>query len=283
MGTEIIAQLNDLNSIGGISVFFNMLQNTEPQDVLIHLLMVLANCLALYNVAGKPQAAEAFAQSKACQQLVLCLGSGVEDLELQALRTAFHLCKSKSTACQIDASKCIHVYILNNDACRDEVVGNNGLSVLVQTLLLVASSPDPEMDLLIQTMLLCLESEFLQQYPIERLLIAPLFVALQPHFSSVPTIFDLLDALVTDHMRYATVLAAQNNVMESLILYNAQPAVLQAVIQANGDIEVHKNLLMVLSAFCTEEYVSIVLGYHGTSVLLAFFTALDPSLSVCSQ
>ncbi|CAK4244079.1 unnamed protein product, partial [Aphanomyces euteiches] len=338
MGTEIIAQLNDLNSIGGISVFFNMLQNTEPQDVLIHLLMVLANCLALYNVAGKPQAAEAFAQSKACQQLVLCLGSGVEDLELQALRTAFHLCKSTSTACQdalraagatahlceilasdastqvkIDASKCIHVYILNNDACRDEVVGNNGLSVLVQTLLLVASSPDPEMDLLIQTMLLCLESEFLQQYPIERLLIAPLFVALQPHFSSVPTIFDLLDALVTDHMRYATVLAAQNNVMESLILCfdqpdsiaaaalrvvsliccadNAQPAVLQAVIQANGliqtlqwmskcassvpligDIEVHKNLLMVLSAFCTEEYVSIVLGYHGTSVLLAFFT-----------
>ncbi|ETV84029.1 hypothetical protein, variant 3 [Aphanomyces astaci] len=247
MGPEPLAQLNDLASVGGISVLCDLLHPTDPQDVQIHVLMVLANSLALYNAVSKSHAADSFTQSGACQPLIQCLSSGVEDLELQSIRTMFHLCKAKGTTGQdalrrvgatvqlcellsassdasvpvkMDATKCLHVYMVNNPACRDEVVGHNGLTILVQTLLLLtATSPDADVDVVVETLLLCLESEFVQQYPIERAFVAPLFGALQPHFVSEPATLTLTTALVAaDHARYAAVCATLAGVMDALVL-----------------------------------------------------------------
>ncbi|RHY93150.1 hypothetical protein DYB31_016346, partial [Aphanomyces astaci] len=78
----------------------DLLHPTDPQDVQIHVLMVLANSLALYNAVSKSHAADSFTQSGACQPLIQCLSSGVEDLELQSIRTMFHLCKAKGTTGQ---------------------------------------------------------------------------------------------------------------------------------------------------------------------------------------
>ncbi|RLO03287.1 hypothetical protein DYB28_010609, partial [Aphanomyces astaci] len=198
----------------------DLLHPTDPQDVQIHVLMVLANSLALYNAVSKSHAADSFTQSGACQPLIQCLSSGVEDLELQSIRTMFHLCKAKGTTGQIDATKCLHVYMVNNPACRDEVVGHNGLTILAQTLLLLtATSPDADVDVVVETLLLCLESEFVQQYPIERAFVAPLFGALQPHFVSEPATLTLTTALVAaDHARYAAVCATLAGVMDALVL-----------------------------------------------------------------
>ncbi|KAF0686614.1 Aste57867_21586 [Aphanomyces stellatus] len=241
MGKEPVAQLNDLDSVG-FAVLCGLLDNTAPQDVQIGVLMVLANCLALYNAINKPTGNEVFTISGATKQLVLCMGSGVDELEAQSIRTLFHLAKSKTPACQnalrqagattqlcallisdapnqvkMDAVKCVHVYIANNPTCRDEVVGHSGLSLLAQVLLDFAAEDNAELDIVLQTMLLCAQSECLQQYPIEPSLVGPLFSALQPLLTTQSVVFTFLDRLVVDHARYVPALATQAGFLDALV------------------------------------------------------------------
>ncbi|RHY32646.1 hypothetical protein DYB32_005786 [Aphanomyces invadans] len=322
-----------------------MLHPTDPQDVQIHVLMVLANALTLYYAGNSLQAAKEFTQTGACKVLMQCLSSGVEDLELQAIRTMFYLCKSTGTTGQVggsmafclvvhaassdasipvkvDGTKCLHVYVAGNTECRDEVVGHNGLSIVTQVLLLLATNPDADLDVGFDTLVVCLQSEFIQQYPIERALVGPLFDALQPHFQSQPSSLVLMAALVTDHLRYATVCATHANVIEALVhclgqrdqtvaksalkvlqtmcpIGQCDPSVVHALAAANAlvvvmqwlstfaagasDIVIQEGLLTIVIAFCTVEYAGAVVGHQGISVLLSMFTYQPALLELTCQ
>ncbi|OQR84290.1 hypothetical protein ACHHYP_13568 [Achlya hypogyna] len=103
MGKASVAQLNDVAAAGGVAVFCALLKSTDPQDVQIHALLVLANLVALYNGTGSPHAGDVAATSGVSKALALCLSMAVADLEVHALHVVFQLCQSRSLACLVGA------------------------------------------------------------------------------------------------------------------------------------------------------------------------------------
>ncbi|KAK1931649.1 RUN and FYVE domain-containing protein 1 [Phytophthora citrophthora] len=169
MGLHRVAQLNDVESAGGVASFCQLL-NSDVEPLQQAALEMLANLIELENSAGNElSAGEAFAQSGACTQLVKVMGNRVmeqqlgrsvrPEVERMALRLVYHICQS--TACQnalrkagggsrlleflsvdsptslemrVEAARCLNRFVQKNAENIAEMTQNKGVALLCTLL-----------------------------------------------------------------------------------------------------------------------------------------------------